>query len=658
MKKIVFVILCFCILLVAVPVCAASIRVGDYVYFGKYLDSPILWRCTDIDDNGTLLVSERIISIKSYDASDNGTPLGSGRWSSSAIRKWLNSSEASVDYSAGATPENDNLLMGKNGYKDESGFLSENNFSSDEVSLINTVSLDTFLSKLYSSEASGGSEPYLLPNGFAEVGSNRAEAYFETTNDKVFLLSSVEAAEISQTLGKAFYFALPSEEAVSGSNYKSVNLSDEKYWNWWLRDCLATDSGSRAACACPVNKLSLRGWISGEFAYNDGIGVRPALYLNGKDVSLSDGDGSVSSPYRAGKFVAVNCSAAVKSGGVGEMVKLDISASYAPENASTGIILNGEFIKDFIGGNSFKLEKGENTVSAVLLKNGEIIAQSEQISVFGVDTYTADEMDSFSFEKWADSEFMVTDGSLTENDDGSLSSTGGFSLYFPKNSEIKDGILEITYAITCASDKYSNILLGGDVLSLCFGGEWVAPVTFSDGYIFCGGKKAFENRLANGEKFMITVQCDFNRRIASIALNNIFSAVTFNLPNAESLPVSSMRMSVKNPNCTVTLSAFSAELKKEKVIASTAVKTKQKKGGIEAEIDISKHCGSGKFTLVSVIYKNASVADVRLIDIELLNGETNRSVNVFHPIDETESFDIKAFLVYSGDLLSHISYLG
>lgn len=657
MKKLIFVILCFCILLLAMPVNAASIGFGDYVYFGKYCGAPVLWRCAGVDDNGALLVSERIISIKSFDAAEGDMPFGSGRWSSSSIRKWLNSASSAVDYSSGAVPENGNLLMEKNGYESESGFLSETNFSSAELSLINTVSRKTFLSKLYLSEAEGGSEPYSLPNGFGKVGSNKDNAYWEATDDKVFLLSSVEAAEIAQNFGKTFYFAYPTAEAAEQSAYKSDNLSNEKYWSWWLRDCLAADSGSRAVCVFPVNKLSLRGWISGEYAYNDGIGVRPALYLNNEAVSLSGGNGSEKLPYLAGVFTAVNCETSVKTGNAGEYVRLDITSSYAPQNSSTGIILNGELVKSFNSGNSFKLERGENTVSAVLLQNGEIIAQSEEISVFGTDTYIADNMASFSFDDWQSSEFLVADGSLTETDNGSLSSSSGFSLYFPSISEIKDGILEISYDITCASDKYANVLLGGEALSLCFGGEWISPVSFTSGYIYCGGAKAFENRLANGEKSTLTVRCDFNQRIAEVALNGVYSSVTSQLPDAENAPVSSMRMSVEKPNCTVTIGNFSAKLKKEKFIASADISAVRKNGGLEAKIDISKYAGSGALTLVSVVYENGTVADVRLADISLLNSETERTVTVRHPISPADGFTLKAFLTYSGDLLNHISYL-
>lgn len=659
MKKYLLALLSILLLVIAVPVSATSLGAGDYAYFGKYGGTPILWRCVSVDSNGALMVSENIISLKSFDASgiggDSRKLMGSGRWKASALRKWLNSSSNSVDYSSGSVPKSANLLMKKNGYSDESGFLSQANFSSDELSLINEVSRKTFISKLDSADANGGSQPYCLPNAFGEIGSNATQAYYENTVDRIFLLSSDEMAEISKKFGKSFYFVKPTAGAVAESEYKSENLSVENYWNWWLRDCVATDSGARVACACPINKLSQKGWISGEYAYNDGIGVRPACYLNNANVALSNGDGSESSPYTAGVFTAVNCVSSVKTGKVGEWVSIDISTSYAPKNSATGIILNGNLVKDFNSGNAIKLERGENTVSAVLYTSDGIVAQSPQISVFGENTYVADRMEKFTFDNWDSSDFKVIDGQLVKNDDGSVSSSKGYSIYFPNFSEIDDGILEISYDITCESQKYINILFGGYALSLCAGGEWISPVTFHDGYIYCGDKKAFE-RFKNGETYSLTVQCDFNRGIASVALNGVYSAATTSLPDIESAPITLAKMSINNPNCTVALSGLSAELKKEKFIASSSITTCEKNGGISAQISISKFCGSGNLTLASVVFSGDRVADVQLRDIKLLNSEEKLTVDVFHPIEVNGDYSLKAFLVYSGDLLNHISY--
>jgi hypothetical protein len=38
----------------------ATINIGDYVQMGKYYDEPILWRCVDIDENGPLMLADKI----------------------------------------------------------------------------------------------------------------------------------------------------------------------------------------------------------------------------------------------------------------------------------------------------------------------------------------------------------------------------------------------------------------------------------------------------------------------------------------------------------------------------------------------------------------------------------------------------------------------
>ena len=40
---------------------AVGINIGDYVQMGTYYGAPILWRCVDIDENGPLMLSDKII---------------------------------------------------------------------------------------------------------------------------------------------------------------------------------------------------------------------------------------------------------------------------------------------------------------------------------------------------------------------------------------------------------------------------------------------------------------------------------------------------------------------------------------------------------------------------------------------------------------------
>lgn len=50
-----------------------SINIGDYIEFGKYNGTPVLWRVINKDMNGYMLFSEKIICFKSFDTSGDKT---------------------------------------------------------------------------------------------------------------------------------------------------------------------------------------------------------------------------------------------------------------------------------------------------------------------------------------------------------------------------------------------------------------------------------------------------------------------------------------------------------------------------------------------------------------------------------------------------------
>ncbi len=129
---------------------AGTMKVGDYVLFGKYLGNPILWRVINIENGSPLLFSEKIISIKAYDAAESGMyyrtgsnpytrnearqKYGSNQWENSNIREWLNSSDAKVKYT---TQPPTKAAVSQNAYDAERGFLS--NFTEAERNAIKPV---------------------------------------------------------------------------------------------------------------------------------------------------------------------------------------------------------------------------------------------------------------------------------------------------------------------------------------------------------------------------------------------------------------------------------------------------------------------------------------------------------------------------------------
>ena len=149
----IFVTLCMlCALVPAFPAQAAEVRgikVGDYVQMGTYYGKPILWRCVDIDDNGPLMLSDKILFAKAMDAKGDDKSgshsrggfrpnNGSNYWPDSNMRSWLNSdAEAgNVQWLCGNPPDKDHVTDGYNAYDQEAGFLT--NFTREEIGAINT----------------------------------------------------------------------------------------------------------------------------------------------------------------------------------------------------------------------------------------------------------------------------------------------------------------------------------------------------------------------------------------------------------------------------------------------------------------------------------------------------------------------------------------
>ena len=68
-KKItaIFLALCMAISVLPMTIQAASkpdIKVGDYVKMGAYNNASILWRCVSIDNNGPLMLADKIVETR------------------------------------------------------------------------------------------------------------------------------------------------------------------------------------------------------------------------------------------------------------------------------------------------------------------------------------------------------------------------------------------------------------------------------------------------------------------------------------------------------------------------------------------------------------------------------------------------------------------
>ena len=293
-KKItaIFLALCMAISVLPMTVQAASkpdIKVGDYVKMGTYNNASILWRCVSIDDNGPLMLADRIIDTLAYDAKTNDNSnskshsrsykrddYGSNYWKDSNMRSWLNSTaaEGKVDWLCGNPPK-DGYVSGVGAYNEKAGFL--NAFSKSEIAAMKTVTQRSLVSHPeYNKGIVDGdaNSDLLYYTDISEAVANYDSSYFETTTEKVFLLDVKQANAVWKNL-KGYYIA-----------YNSNGMA----WPYWLRTPV-TD------CNHDMRYISSSGEVGRYAPWYSDLGVRPAFYLDSEYFVSTSGSGSQSNPY-------------------------------------------------------------------------------------------------------------------------------------------------------------------------------------------------------------------------------------------------------------------------------------------------------------------------------------------------------------------------
>ena len=293
-KKItaIFLALCMAISVLPMTIQAASkpdIKVGDYVKMGTYNNASILWRCVSIDNNGPLMLADKIVDTLAYDAKTNDNSnskshsrsykrddYGSNYWKDSNMRSWLNSTaaEGKVDWLCGNPPK-DGYVSGVGAYNEKAGFL--NAFSKSEIAAMKTVTQRSLVSHPeYNKGIVDGdaNSDLLYYTDISEAVANYDDSYFETTTEKVFLLDVKQANAVWKNL-KGYYVA-----------YNNDGMA----WPYWLRTPV-TD------CNHDMRYVSSSGEVGRYAPWYSDLGVRPAFYLDSEYFVTTSGSGSQSSPY-------------------------------------------------------------------------------------------------------------------------------------------------------------------------------------------------------------------------------------------------------------------------------------------------------------------------------------------------------------------------
>ena len=276
--------------------------------------------------NSTTLLSEKIIKICCFDATESGGNSDRQNWGNNRmvlanLRQWLNKSGTGwyqAQHSYDRPPSNAYVWSNYNEYDGEAGFLT--GFGAEMLAAL----LPTTLTVAKPTVDGGGSE---------------------TFTDKVFLLSMAEVNlgsenGISEGSKLALFSdnnsrkAYPTAQAVSKSEYTSSSLSASQPWWWWLRS-------PNSSNAYRVRCVDSDGGLDDGSAYFGGGGVRPALNLS-SDILVSDTTDSegyytivwnnapttppsitVPTTIRSGKAVDITWSASVDPDGDGVTYELE-----------------------------------------------------------------------------------------------------------------------------------------------------------------------------------------------------------------------------------------------------------------------------------------------------------------------------------------------
>ena len=287
------------------PKLLSSLPVGSLVkdtgttYNGK----PIIWKVLEHGHAGdpegsTALITQKIISVKSFDAIESGNSdsgrrsYGNNRYLYSTLRQWLNSSADAgkwyaAQHSADAAPTNANVWSNYNEYDQEAGFLS--GFSEKMRSALLTVTKRT------------------AKNTACDGGG------YEDISDKIFLLSNTEVGlsnENNVAEGSIYSLfntsaerkAYPTAEAVSKSEYTSSGFNANAAWYWWLRSPYSGNSYD-------VRGVNTDGSLNNYGACNGCIGVRPACAISSSIFvsSEADADGVYTIQWNSAPTITTDC---------------------------------------------------------------------------------------------------------------------------------------------------------------------------------------------------------------------------------------------------------------------------------------------------------------------------------------------------------------
>lgn len=273
-------------------------QMGEYFILGKYNDEPIVWRYVADDENGKLIVSDKILCLK---------PFGENNfWEESFPRAWLNSDVAEGEKEWSWAVNYNNLVIDSAQIPtNEKGFLNESNFSKKERKVFKPVTQWTMLPLNHLDLATNGETKVYTALKEYRQGSSIEPSYFKfysveelpeayhgaayEMTDAVFLMDEIQIYNMWKNLGEV--------KAVLGEDCDPLFTKSSEYNDYFLR----TASEDELGCT----SLDEDGEYGQYSCYFYG-GIRPAFYLDEDNAVILSGSGTAEEPYiMTGKEIEV-----------------------------------------------------------------------------------------------------------------------------------------------------------------------------------------------------------------------------------------------------------------------------------------------------------------------------------------------------------------
>lgn len=224
-----------------------KLRKNDYIIFGKYQNSPIVWKIININKNNRpQIFSEKIICFKPFDVIPkdnklNSLKYGTSSWKNCSLQIWLNSTKKEINY-GNKPPNTKSVYEGINSFEKEKGFLCEDNFTCDELNLIYKKKI-SILSKSY----------------------------------------------IKKHLNKKERIKHPTKAAILSNSSPFILTPKSRCWYWTSSNIKSNNS---SVCA-----VTSSGNFYKSLAFDGNMGVCPSAFLKSNKIKVCGGDGTKETPY-------------------------------------------------------------------------------------------------------------------------------------------------------------------------------------------------------------------------------------------------------------------------------------------------------------------------------------------------------------------------